>query len=262
MALVKVEGLTKYFGGLAALQGVDLELESQEIKGLIGPNGAGKSTFLKVITGVYKPSAGRVRFNGEDITGLSPDRAAAKGIVRTFQETCLFGEMSVLENVLLGLHLSFKARWWQKLFNTSTALKEEKIITQRAIEILDFFGLAGFQHDQARNLAHGYQRMLGVAMALAANPKVLLLDEPFTGMNPEETSIMVKRIKRIRDELGIAVILVEHHMEAVMSLCDRIAVLNFGHKIAEGAPDEICNNPEVIKAYLGTDRVEVLGQCS
>jgi len=256
MALLEVRNLTKYFGGLAAVHDVDLEVESQEIRGLIGPNGAGKTTFFKVVSGLYKPSAGRVIFNGEDLTGLPADKVAAKGLIRTFQETSLFREMTVLDNVILGFHLSFKAGFWQTLFNPSAVFGEEEKISKRAMEILDFFGLISLKDDLAKNLPHGYQRALGLSMALAANPRMLLLDEPVTGMNPEETSAMMKHIKRIRDELGTTMILVEHDMRAVMGLSDRITVLNFGQKIAEGSPDEISHHPGVIKAYLGTERVE------
>jgi branched-chain amino acid transport system ATP-binding protein len=256
MALLQVKNLSKYFGGLAAVHNVDLEVESQEIRGLIGPNGAGKSTFFKVISGLYKASEGRVIFNGEDITGLPGDKVAAKGLIRTFQETSLFREMTVLDNVILGFHLLFKAGFWQTLVNTSFVRGEEQKIRQEAMEILDFFGLTLLKDDLAKNLPHGHQRALGLSMALAANPRMLLLDEPVTGMNPEETSTMMKHIQRIRDELKSTIILVEHDMRAVMGLSDRITVLNFGQKIAEGSPNEISGHPEVIKAYLGTDRVE------
>jgi len=181
MALLEVKNLSKYFGGLAAVHDVDLKVESQEIRGLIGPNGAGKSTFFKVISGLYKPNAGKVIFNGEDITGLIADKVAAKGLIRTFQETSLFREMTVLENVILGFHLSFKGGFWHTLFNSSLARREEQIVKQKAMEILDFFGLTPLKDDLAKNLPHGHQRALGLSMALAANPRMLLLDEPVTG---------------------------------------------------------------------------------
>jgi len=255
MALLEVKNLSKYFGGLAAVHDVDLKVESQEIRGLIGPNGAGKSTFFKVLCGIYKPNAGKVIFDGGDITGLRPDNIAARGLIRTFQETSLFREMTVLDNLIVGFHLSFKAGFWQTLFNTSLVLGEEQKIRQRAMEILDFFGLSPLKDDLAKNLPHGHQRALGVSMALAVNPKILLLDEPVTGMNPEETSTMMKNIKRIRDEFKTTIILVEHDMRAVMGLSDRVTVLNFGQKIAEGSPDEISHHPEVIRAYLGAEGV-------
>jgi branched-chain amino acid transport system ATP-binding protein len=253
MALLQVKKLTKYFGGLAAVHEVDLEVESQEIRGLIGPNGAGKSTFFHLISGTYKPSAGEVIFSGENITGLQTDRVAARGLIRTFQETTLFREMPLLESVILGFHLSCKAGFWHTLFNSAGTRREEQEIRRRALEVLEFFDLIPFKDDLAKNLPHGYQRALGVAMALAANPRMLLLDEPVTGMNPEETLTMMKHIKRIRDELKTTIILVEHDMRAVMRLSDKISVLNFGQKIAEGLPSEITHNPEVIKAYLGTE---------
>jgi len=253
MTLLQVKKLTKNFGGLAAVHEVDLEVESQEIRGLIGPNGAGKSTFFNVISGTYKPSAGEVVFNGENITELQTDRVAARGLIRTFQETTLFREMTLLDSVILGFHLSCKAGFWHTLFNSAGTRREEQRFREKAIEILDFFDLSSFKDDLAKNQPHGHQRALGLSMALAANPRMLLLDEPVTGMNPEETSTMMKHIRRIRDELKTTIILVEHDMRAVMGLSDRITVLNFGHKIAEGSPNEISRHPEVIKAYLGAE---------
>jgi branched-chain amino acid transport system ATP-binding protein len=251
MAILEVERLSRRFGGLAAVDDLSFTVEPGEIRGLIGPNGAGKTTTFNVISGFNAPSSGRVLFEGRDISGLRTSRIAALGLVRTFQQTTLFQELPVLDNVLVGCHLQAR----RGLLATVLGRAGEREAAARAevLEALEFFGLAGRQDELASNLPHGLQRALGLAVALVARPKVLLLDEPFTGMNPEETRHMMALIRKVRAR-GVTLLLVEHDMQAVMGLCDRITVLNFGRLLAEGAPQEIQSHPEVIEAYLGAPR--------
>ncbi|MBA7610541.1 Lipopolysaccharide export system ATP-binding protein LptB [subsurface metagenome] len=251
--ILEVKQLSKYFGGLAAISELDLGVVDAEILGLIGPNGAGKTTLFNVITGFFPPTSGKVIFDGRDITALKAPEIAHLGISRTFQASTLFMKISVLDNVFTGYHMSYKTSIWKRLLRTPSALNEEKMLRQRAMETLKFMGLASLKDEMAMNLPHGHQRVLGVCMAMATNPTVLLLDEPVTGMNPGETQTMISLIRQIRDR-GITIVLVEHDMKAVMDLCDRIAVLNYGQKITEGLPGEIRENKEVIEAYLGKER--------
>jgi len=248
--ILEVKKLGKRFGGLAAISELDLSVLDSEILGLIGPNGAGKTTFFDVISGFLPPSSGRVIFDGRDVTGSKAHQIAQLGIGRIFQASTLFMKISVLDNVLTGHHMSYKTRIWKRLLRTPSAFQEEELLRQRAMEILEFMGLASLKDELAANLPHGHQRILGVCMALATNPKLLLLDEPVTGMNVSEIQTMIELIRQIRDR-GVTIVLVEHDMKAVMNLCDRIAVLNYGRKIAEGLPDEIRGNKEVVEAYLG-----------
>jgi len=250
MALLEIRGLTKYFGGLAALSEVDLDVFESEILGVIGPNGAGKTTLFNVITGLLPPTSGRVRFKGEVITGLRADQIARRGIGRTFQASVLFGQATVFENVFTAFHMHYQQPGWKAFLRAPSARAEEELIRRRVMEILEFMGLAPLKDELAMNLPHGHQRALGICLALATNPKLLLLDEPVTGMNPVETITMVELIRKIRGR-GTTIVIVEHDMRAIMSLCDRIAVLNYGRKIAEGSPEEIRNNQQVIEAYLG-----------
>jgi branched-chain amino acid transport system ATP-binding protein len=249
--ILEVERLSRRFGGLAAVDDLSFTVEPGEIRGLIGPNGAGKTTTFNVISGFNAPSSGRVLFEGRDISGLRTSRIAALGLVRTFQQTTLFQELPVLDNVLVGCHL--QARRSPLAILLGRAREREAAARTAALEALEFFGLAGRRDDFASNLPHGLQRALGLAVALVARPKVLLLDEPFTGMNPEETRHMMELIRKVRAR-GITLLLVEHDMQAVMGLCDRITVLNFGRLLAEGAPEQIQSHPEVIEAYLGAPR--------
>jgi branched-chain amino acid transport system ATP-binding protein len=249
-AILEVQNVDKHFSGLAAISQLDFSVVDSEILGLIGPNGAGKTTLFNVISGFFPPTTGRVLFHGTDITGLQAHQIVRLGISRTFQASTLFMKISVLENVFTGYHLSYTTSRWRRLLRTPSALEEERELRQRAAEILDFMGLASLKEELAANLPHGHQRILGVCMALATHPKLLLLDEPMTGMNAVETQNMIDLVRQIR-ERGITVVLVEHDMKAVMNLCDRIVVLNYGRKIAEGLPREISQNKDVVEAYLG-----------
>lgn len=248
MSILSVESVTMRFGGLVAVDNLSFTVESGEIRGLIGPNGAGKTTTFNVVSGYYKPTSGRVVYKGEDVSGLQMSAVAAKGLVRTFQHSTLFQEFTLLENVLVGCHLKQQPGLLSSILGTDRDRRTES--HDRAMEILEFFDLAERRNDLAAELPHGLQRALGMAVSLAADPKVLLLDEPFTGMNPEETRHMMDLMQRIRAR-GITLLLVEHDMQAVMGLCDYITVLNFGRLLVEGTPDEVRTRPEVIEAYLG-----------
>jgi branched-chain amino acid transport system ATP-binding protein len=249
MALLEVRGITKRFGGLVALQDVSFSVEEGELRGLIGPNGAGKSVMFKTIAGFYGPNEGQVVYQGEDITGLGASAVAERGLVRTFQETTLFQEFSVYQNVLVGCHLRARSNMFSALFRTD--LQRQKAANAKTIEVLEFMGLADRKDQLALNLPLGSQRTLAVAIALAAEPKLLLLDEPFAGMNPEETSQMMQIVRRIRDS-GVTIVIVEHDMKAIMGLSEKLMVLNFGQLLAEGSPQEIRSNDQVIEAYLGS----------
>jgi len=251
MALLELRKLTKVFGGLTAVRDLDLSIEHGEIVGLIGPNGAGKTTVFNAISGVSSPTTGRVFFKGEDITGLKPHSVARKGLTRTFQITTLFSEFTALENIRLGSYLVAGVGFWAAVFNTLRSRKREDELSQRAAELAEFMGLGGRQNEVAKNLSHGHQRALEMAIALVANPELLLLDEPVAGMSLEETSEMMRKI-RATQERGVTILLVEHDMKLVMDVCSRICVLNFGAKLAEGNPQAICANREVIAAYLGS----------
>ena len=241
----------KYSGGLAALDNLDLTIEEGEIRGIIGPNGAGKTTLFNVISGVYRPTTGQIFYRGQRrIDGLSPSRIAAMGIIRTFQRTALYHDFSVLKNVNVARHLHARVNILGIL--TGTARKSEALHVHKAMEIVTFMGLEHLRDEQAANLPHGHQRMLGVAIALACEPEVLLLDEPLTGMTPTEKAEMADLIRKVHRR-GITILMVEHDMKSVMELCSYISVLDFGKLLVEGRPAEIQNHDDVITAYLGTD---------
>jgi branched-chain amino acid transport system ATP-binding protein len=252
MALLDIIKITKNFGGLAAVRTLSFEVNEGEIVGLIGPNGAGKTTAFNMIAGTLRLTSGEIRFRDRKINGLRTNRIAGLGVVRTFQLTTHFGNMTVLENVLLGNHCRSRIGLWSSLFNAPSAQEKEAASEKEALRVLDFMGLTEQRDELARNLPHGQQRCLEVSIALATKPTLLLLDEPLQGMNQEEIRDMVSRIGKIRND-GITILLVEHNMKAVTSICDRIVVLNFGEKIAEGPPLQVMNNQEVIEAYLGVD---------
>jgi branched-chain amino acid transport system ATP-binding protein len=245
--------LTKYFGGLAAVNGLDFDVSRGELVGLIGPNGAGKTTVFNLITGFLWPSKGKVIFEGKEITGQKPHLIAKTGIVRTFQATTLFSHFSVLQNIVAACYLKSGVNFWGAIFHTSNSLKKEEGVLRRAFEIVRFVGLEAFKDHPTRGLPHGYKRILGIAVSLAADPQLLLLDEPLSGMNAEEVDRAVGLIRRIW-EGGTTILLIEHNMRAAMNLCHRIIVLEMGRKITEGTPEEVKANKEVIKAYLGTGR--------
>ncbi|MEQ8653054.1 MAG: ABC transporter ATP-binding protein [Kiloniellales bacterium] len=248
MALLEVRGLTRRFGGLLAVNDLSFAVEAGSIHGLIGPNGAGKTTTFNVISGFYAPTAGQVNYDGKDISGLPTHRIAALGLVRTFQGTTLVQPFSVYDNVLLGCHLTAEANLLAGVLGSDRA--KRKAAAAKTEEVLHLFDLWERREEEAGNLPHGLQRALGMAVAMAADPKLLLLDEPFTGMNPEETGRMMELMRRLRDR-GVTLLLVEHDMQAVMGLCERITVMNFGSLLAEGGPEEVRENPEVVTAYLG-----------
>jgi len=248
VALLETRQLTRLFGGLAAVNRVDLTVDKGEIVGLIGPNGAGKTTCFNLLTGFLRPTRGSIVFDGEDITGLRPHQIAARGLVRTFQQTTLFPDLTALENVLLGLHLHSGKGPRYVVFSRRDFPAAE---VARGREVVDFTGLSAYADQLSRNLPHGHQRVLGIAMALAAQPRLLLLDEPVTGMNLDESGRVMELVQTIRSR-GTTVLLVEHNMKAVMGTCERIVVLNFGQKLAEGTPSQVSASPDVIQAYLGT----------
>lgn len=255
MSMLETKSLTREFGGIIAVNRVDFSVEKNMITGLIGPNGAGKTTLFNNITGLDSPTSGKVIFEDQDITGLKANKICRLGIARTFQNIRLFKELSVIDNVMMGRHFhtgTLKNRTLQALVSYFNVEREAKEEYKEAMKWLEFFGLEDLRNEEAKNLPYGYQRELEIARALATEPKLLFLDEPAAGMNPQETDSLMKTIRRIRD-LGITVVLIEHDMKLVMNICDNITVLNYGQKIAQGTPSEIQRDSAVIQAYLGSD---------
>jgi len=251
LPLLKISGIEKHFGGLAALSDVSLHIQAGEIYGLIGPNGAGKTTLFNILTGLYQADGGNFIFDNIEYNGHNqPHHLAKAGIARTFQNIRLFANMSILENVMVGCHVHTHSGIWGALTRHKKARAEEQHIAQRATELLDYVGITRAPHKLAKNLSYGEQRRLEIARALATNPKLLALDEPAAGMNATETESLKSLLQTIRKN-GVTVLLIEHDVKLVMGLCDRIAVLDYGKKIAEGVPSEVRNNPAVIAAYLG-----------
>ena len=250
--ILTATGLTKQFGGLTAVSDVTFAVPQRSIVSIIGPNGAGKTTFFNMLTGLYKPTFGRVTFDGNDVTGGRPDRIMKAGLARTFQNIRLFGTMSARENVMVGQHSRMSGGLFGSILHTPKVIKEEKTVHEKAGEALEYVGIAKKWHDQlAINLSYGDQRRVEIARALASDPKLLLLDEPTAGMNPQESDALTSFMRQLRDERGLAILLIEHDMKVIMGVSEHITVLDHGEKIAEGGPQEIRNNPQVIEAYLG-----------
>ncbi len=253
MPLLEVRGLTKTFGGLTAINSVDFSMEKNQIVSVIGPNGAGKTTFFNMISGYYPVDSGTIRFDGHNLVKLTPEKVAAYKIARTFQNIRLFQNMLVAENILVGRYMNMKANIAEIILRLPRMRREEGEAYDKMLSLLDYVGLAGKEGELARNLSYGQQRRLEIARALAIEPKLLMLDEPAAGLNPKETEEMKKFILRLRSEMNTTILLIEHDMKLVMGLSDRITVLNYGEKIADGTPDEIRSNEKVIKAYLGAE---------
>lgn len=258
MELLNVSKLSKEFGGVKAVQDIDIVIKENEITGIIGPNGAGKTTFFNLLTGIYSPTSGEITYNLEEEVKsrqLKPQRMARYGIARTFQNIRLFKEMTVFDNVLLGYHSNMNYGVLSSILRLPSYFKGEKQASDKVTDLLRIFNLLEKKNEKARNLSYGDQRKVEIARALASDPKVLLLDEPAAGMNPNETNELTKLIRWVKDEFGLTIVLIEHDMSLVMKLCDKIFVFDYGHLIAEGNPESIQNNEKVIKAYLGGDYV-------
>lgn len=255
MSLLEVKGLTKNFGGLSAVSNVSLKAEKGELIGLIGPNGAGKTTFFNLLTGVYVPTEGTIELETENgktlLNGIAPNKITELGLARTFQNIRLFKDLTVLENVMVAMHAHKGNSLFSSLFRTKAYYEIEKVMKEEALELLKIFNLESFAQDKAKNLAYGQQRELEIVRALATKPKILFLDEPAAGMNPQETANLTRLIAQIQEQFGLTVVLIEHDMSLVMEICQRLYVLEYGRLLAHGTPEEIKKNPDVIRAYLG-----------
>ena len=251
--LLNIDNITMQFGGLTAVSDFNLKITPGELIGLIGPNGAGKTTVFNMITGIYTPTKNRIYFQDQDITGLKPDKIAKKGIARTFQNIRLLDNLSVIDNVMIGFHLHLKSSLASAILRMPGYVREEDSIYHKSMELLEKVELGKLKNEKAGSLPYGQQRKLEIVRALATGPKLLLLDEPAAGMNPQETKELMSFIQKIQDDFDLTILLIEHDMKVVMGICRRILVLDYGVTIAEGNPREIQNNPEVIKAYLGVD---------
>jgi branched-chain amino acid transport system ATP-binding protein len=262
MAILTAHKMTKRFGGLVAVDELDVEIREQSIHSIIGPNGAGKTTLFNCITGFYRPEEGEILFDGRSLVGLLPDRIVRFGITRTYQNIRLFPNLTALENILVGLHSHLRSGFMGVVLGLPATHREEKEADEEARRLLQFVKLAGKGDFLAKNLPYGDQRRLEIGRALAARPKLLLLDEPTAGMNPRETQDMTAFIRRLRDELGITILLIEHQMRVVMGISETVTVLDYGRKIAEGTPAEIQKDPKVIEAYLGRGSASEMARAS
>jgi branched-chain amino acid transport system ATP-binding protein len=254
VALLKLQDISKFFGKLAALTNINLEIGDGELVGLVGPNGSGKTTLFNVISGFYRPSSGDVFYEGRRITGLRPDTISSMGLVRSFQSNILYDDATVIENVIRGSYLRVKTHSWQTFFSTRAYRNEEKEILRNAESVLEYWDLASVRNTRADELPHGLKRRLGMAMAFCAAPKLLLLDEPVAGMNEQEIDLVMGRVKELVND-GLAILLVEHHVKTVVDFCQRLVVLDYGQKIADGKPENVTSNKHVIDAYLGNNGV-------